>query len=316
MFAYLWLLTGWAGWALAQEPTSEPEPALESEAVPEAAAVARTGAWSGLGQAALAGRYLQHAVWLDLEQDGPALALFQPELSSPGHGALLLLVDEGQTADEGLAGALRQALAERGFAVMTVAAGLPPEAVRRQRLLPRIAEPEPEALASPMQDTAGAAATIDVAASGALDDAVSAYRNRVNALLAAGFAELQRRGYERPGLSGVGWSADYVASWASGNASVSGVVWIAPQFALAREAELPSLLKTENNDGAVPVLDLQPPQARASGKARAGAFARAGIASYQRQSVVMAEPPRAVDAERVASRISAWLQRRLSPASR
>lgn len=197
---------------------------------------------------------------------------------------------------------------------MTVAAGLPPESVRRQRLLSRIVEPE--AVATPAKGAAGAAATIDVAASGALDEAVSAYRNRVNTLLAAGFAELQRRGYERPGLSGVGWSADYVASWASGNASVSGVVWIAPHFSLVREAELPSLLKPDNGDASVPVLDLQSPQAKDSGRARAAAFARAGIASYQRQSVVMAEPPRAVDAERVASRISAWLQRRLSPASR
>lgn len=68
------------------------------------------------------------------------------------------------------------------------------------------------AYANSAKDAAAGAATIEVAESGALDEAVSAYRNRINTLLAAGFAELRRHGYEPPDLSGVGWSADYVAS--------------------------------------------------------------------------------------------------------
>ena len=225
------------------------------------------------------------------------------------------MADEGQTADEGVLGSLRVALAERGLAVMTVGLGLPPEAIRRNRM---------DVMAPGLDDDAGQnpdqggntpdSVMIDVAEEPPLDNLIADYRNSVRAILSAGVAALQQRGYERVGVLGIGWSADYVTDWAADAAAVSAVVWLAPRFPARQAVTLPSLLKERKGGQGWPVLDLHDSAgpSGAEGRARAAAFARADVTSYDCQPVALNQPLRSEDAVRVASRVSAWLKNRLA----
>ncbi|MGC8120652.1 DUF3530 family protein [Marinobacter sp. VGCF2001] len=310
--ACLVLLGAWGANVFGQDSGGAPSQAEPAEASAEAP---RAGFSTGLGEWSLARRYPDQAVWLDMEDQGRALGLFLPEYVTPATGALLVLADEGQTADEGVLGPLRLALAERGVAVMTIGLGVPPEVVRRQRTNVAVPEPEPEAAAGQNSDSSGApsdSTTIDVAEESSLDEIAVRFRNRVRDTLTAGYSELQRRGYERPSVLGIGWSADYVTGWAQDAAAVSAVVWLVPRFPAQRANALPSMF-SQGAEGrqSWPVLDLQR-SASAEGKARAAAFARAAVAGYERQPLALSQPLRDADAGRIASRISAWLGNRSS----
>ncbi len=306
----LFLISGWLGAAVAQDEAQGSE---EAEPVAKVSPASRSGFSTGLGEWALARRYPEQAVWLDLDDEGRALGLFLPEYITPANGALLVLADEGQTANEGVLGSLRVALAERGIAVMTVGLVLPPEAIRRNRM---------DVMAPALDDDAGQnpdqggntpdSVMIDVAEEPPLDDVAADFRNSVRAVLSAGVEALQQSGYESAGVLGIGWSADYVTDWAVDSAAVSAVVWLAPRFPARRSATLPSLLKERNGGQGWPVLDLHDSGGRsgAEGRARAAAFARADVTGYDRQPVALNQPLRSEDAVRVASRVSAWLKNR------
>lgn len=297
----LWLLL--AGLALtvsAQE--NEPE---ADQGAPHAME-RRATALTGLGEWSLARMFPERAVWLDLDDDSRALALFQPELKTPARGALIVLADEGQTAAEGLAGGLLDTLAERGVAVMTLGLRPPPESVvrrRQQRLVP-----EPQETAPPEDDQLQSSVMIDVAEEDALEEVMSDYRNSIRELLDAAAGELERRGYERPAVSGIGWSADYVTAWALGQGALSGVIWLAPRFSGDRLPELPAMLSA---DRPWRVLDLHAMDdaGRHPAVARAAALAREQVSGYRRQPMALSTPPQRADAERVASRIQAWMNR-------
>lgn len=294
----LLVIFGLSAGVLAQEPEAPVIP-VAGEAVAE---VPRAMAVSGLGEWALAKAYSERAVWLNLEDDTRALALFQAELSTPGRGALIVLADEGQTAAEGILGSLLQALAERGVAVMTLGLRSPPEGLRRSRqqalaLAPAAQEPEAADEASVM---------IDVADEGQRAEGATDYRAGVRYALNAAIQELERREYERIAVAGVGWSAEYVTDWALGRDALAGVVWLAPRFSAEQRANLPGLLEGERR---WQVLDLHASSADREGLERAAAIGRQAVAGYQRQPLAFANPPQSADAERVASRISSWLGR-------
>src|SRR5690606_41697587 len=86
----LLVIFGLSAGVLAQEP--------EAPAIPEAgeavAEVPRAMAVSGLGEWARAKAYSERAVWLNLEDDSRALALFEAGLSTPGRGAVIVLADD------------------------------------------------------------------------------------------------------------------------------------------------------------------------------------------------------------------------------
>ncbi|GGC63543.1 DUF3530 family protein [Marinobacter halophilus] len=297
-----WLvLAGLSVNAQAQEE-DQPEPDMANERVAERRAMSMTG----LGEWALAKAYPERAVWLDLEDDGRALALFQPELKTPGRGAVIVLANEGQTAAEGLSGPLLQALAERGFAVMTLGLRPPPQSLVRRRQQPGV--PEPRRLEGADDDDDQASVMIDVAEDDALQELLADYRNAVRELLDAAAEDMERRGYEQPAVAGIGWSADYVTGWAVGRNSLAGVIWLAPRFPTDRLAALPEMLAA---DRPWQVLDLHSAhgKARSQGVARAADLGRQQVAGYQRQSIALAGPPQPSDADRLASRISAWLGR-------
>lgn len=257
---------------------------------------------TGLGEWSLAETYPEQAVWLNLEDDTRALGLFQAELVTPGRGALIVLADEGQTAAEGILGPLRKALAERGVAVLALGLRLPPETLRlsRRRALvsaPASPDPEPAAEASVM---------IDVAEEGASVSGSTDYRAGVRHLLTAALQELERREYDRVVVAGVGWSAEYVTDWAVGRDALAGVVWVAPRFSADQRSGLSKMLEGERR---WQVLDLHDSGQVVEAQALAADLGRNEVAGYQRQPLALANPPRSEDAERVASRISAWLNR-------
>ncbi|MBY6103889.1 DUF3530 family protein [Marinobacter nauticus] len=306
----LFLISGWLGAAVAQDEAQGSE---EAEPVAKVSPASRSGFSTGLGEWALARRYPEQAVWLDLDDEGRALGLFLPEYITPATGALLILADEGQAADEGVLGPLRVALAERGVAVMTVGIGLPPESVRRYRTEAMVPGLDDDAGQNPDQgENTPDSVMIDVAEEPPLDDVAADFRNSVRTILSAGVAALQQRGYERVGVLGIGWSADYVTDWAADAAVVSAVVWLAPRFPARQAVTLPSLLKERNGGQGWPVLDLHGSGGRsgAEGRARAAAFARADVTGYDRQPLALNQPLRAEDGVRVASRVSAWLKKR------
>lgn len=302
----LWSLGGWMMVVQAQPA----DPAFAGSAPVAADRMSRAAVLSGLGERALAQRYPEQAVWLDLGDEGKALGLLVPEQRMPGAGALLVLADEGQTADAGVLGPLRMALSERGIAVMTVGLGLPPESVRRSRL-EREGIEEREAGVANDAGLAPDAVMIDVEAGSGQANAVSDFHGSVRARLNAGFEALLKEGYERPGVIGLGWSADYVTEWARTASPVAAVIWLAPRFPAQRRATLSSFRASGAVDAeGWPLLDLHSSEERAgeAGQARASALGRAGVSGYQRQAIVLGQPPRAQDAARIASRISAWFR--------
>lgn len=291
----------------AQEPDN-------ADAQPESAPDTRTGSMerssviTGLGEWALARLYPDQAVWLSPDEDSRALALFQPELKTPTRGAALVLADEGQTADEAVLGPLREALARSGLATMTLGLNEPPEPLREAREERTVPTPEGESEEAPAQEATGNPAAINVAQSSNLEGLASEYRTAVSAALDAAAAELAARGYQQVYLIGVGWSADYVTQWAAATGTPAGVVWLAPRFYPQQLAALPEQLAGERSWR---LLDLHDTNGRADRRAqqRAGAFARQGVADYERQPLPMASPPVAEDARWVANRVVTWVIR-------
>ncbi|MBE0486810.1 DUF3530 family protein [Marinobacter sp.] len=296
-----WLLAGLSVPALAQDD-DQPDPEKASERMAERRAISV----SGLGEWTLAQAFPERAVWLEPDDDRRALALFQPELTTPGRGAVIVLANEGQTAGEGLSGRLLQGLAERGFAVMTLGLNAPPDSLVRRRLLRGV--PKPNRPGDAAEEVDQGAVMIDLAVDDALAELLAEYRNSVWQLLDAAAEDLERRGYERPAVAGIGWSADHVTGWAAGRSSLAGMIWLAPRFSAERLATLPELLA---EDRSWQVLDLHSGEglARRQGAERSAAMGRQQVSGYQRQSIVLASPPQPSDADRLASRISAWLGR-------
>ena len=318
-----WLVLGllwvWSCGALAQEQGAEQAPgdeqANEEEQAP-APAKDRPVLHSGLGEWGLASQYPEQAVWLDLEDDSRALALFSPELETPAKAAVIVLADEGQTADEGVTGALRQALPGAGMGALTLGLRAPPEALRRSRLTRTVPTPgeDGEEDGEPAGDNGDDAAPgvgsvmIDVASDEELQTLFDNYTNSVGTLLDAAAAKLNEQGYQTLVVLGVGWSADYVAQWAAGRSNLEGGVWLAPSFSPPRLAEVSGQLAGERVWW---LLDLHGSlgEAGLQGRERAARFAREGVERYRRQAIPLASPPRREDSARVVSRLRGQFSR-------
>ncbi|CAN0597430.1 unnamed protein product, partial [Ectocarpus sp. 12 AP-2014] len=108
---------GVAGAVLAQDENAGEAPPPERQ---------RVMISSGLGSAVIAAQRPDDAVWLDLEGDDTALALFEPEQRLPVEGALLMLADEGHSAASELLAGLGKRLSSRGWAGMTLGLEAPP----------------------------------------------------------------------------------------------------------------------------------------------------------------------------------------------
>ncbi|MEC7814992.1 MAG: DUF3530 family protein [Pseudomonadota bacterium] len=260
---------------------------------------------TGLGEAALADRFPERAVWLALEDESRALGLFQPETKTPAKAVLLVLADEGQSAAQSLQGELLSALAERRVAVMSLGVPAPPESLRQRRAQRPKAESAEGAEddANPESAQTGSV-MIDLAADDDPGQAAANHRDRILATLNAAAAELQARGYEGIAVAGMGWSAGYATDWALAQGDTAGLIWIAGRFPGGQSGALAEQLAGARDWG---VLDLQDRQADGSSVDRASAMARAEVPRYQWQAVPVDSWAEPVSADRLASRISAWI---------
>jgi len=289
----------------AEAPDAEPEQAAPDRNKDRPIVV------TGLGDWGLATQYPEQAVWLELEDDSRALALFRPEQRVPARSAVIVLADEGQTADQLVVGALRRTLPESGIAALTLGLQSPPRALRQRREardVPEPAAPEDGELEGAAAEAEAEQVMIDVAADEELEALSEEYRNGVRGLLNAAADELAERGYEQLLVVGVGWSADYVAEWAAGQDALAGAVWLAPKFSPDRLTAVAELLANDRNWW---LLDLHNSQGEAAdrGKERGAELARADVGRYQRQALPMNDQPGPSDAGRISSRISARVGR-------
>lgn len=296
------LLAGPVGAQSKAQPTAAPDPSASS-ATPERAMIT-----SGLDSEAVAQANPELAVWLDAGDSGRVLGLLEPELTATPKGALVLLNNEGLSADAGVIGALREPLAKAGWAALSL--GLPMPVYALQKAWQMEAEPLPSTPTdTPPEDAALKAndsVMIDVMAKDlkALEDA---YRTQQHQRLQAVIDELGRRGYSSVVLLGLGRGADVVAREIAANRpSVSALIWLAPTFRASREQPLTGLMKSVDQ----PVLELfsQREQANEASQ-RQALMNRAGHRQYQQQPVSMDLPPVRRDASQIAARITAWLDR-------
>lgn len=302
------LLTIFAAGAWAQED-EEGQDAQQEQGAQEPPRQ-RPVSLTGLGEWALARQYPEHALWLTLEDDSRALALFSPELETPARGAVIILADEGQTADQAVVGALRQTLPNAGMAVITLGLQAPPRALRRSRLARNVplpgADDNGDMEAGTLPGEAPGEVMIDVASEEDLRQLAEDYRNGARALLEVAAGELNERGYQQLLVVGVGWSADSITEWVAGREALVGAVWLAPKFAPQRLAELAELLSVDRNWW---LMDLHSSNGEAArqGRERGAQLARAGVNQYRRQALPLASPPQKEDAARVVNRIRARL---------
>lgn len=278
---------------------------------------------TGLNSEALAAQRPDQAVWLDTGSHGRVVGLLEREAMAPAKGAVLVVADEGQTADSELAGALRQPLAAAGWATMTLGLELPPYPVIRARSLPPEAgspEPTEEAPVTGSETESGqppaesGSIMIDVIDEADLDQLREDYREKLDTQVGAAISHLRGQGYQRVALVGVGRGAAPVARLAmngigKGQGEPQALIWAAP---ILDNAALETLGGARASD--LRILDLQSGRASdAAASTRLSTLRRAGFRGYDQQQVAMAPRPTAKDARQVASRISAWLQRQFFP---
>lgn len=296
-----WVLVAAVPWtsASSQEPEEKPQEAEQRE-LPERAMVS-----PGLDSANLALAYPDQVVWLESERFGRALALFEPEQTAQPAGAVLLLADEGQSANAGLAGAIRKHFVEAGWAAMTVGLPAMPLALEQAR---RIERRQPTG-ADADADAVSESIMIDVMNSDEMDKMETDYRARVQVHLAAAVDDLTERGYSRLVLVGVGRGAGHIISQGEdGPAEQTPLVMITPEFETAEVETIVARLKAV---AGIPVLDIVSSRsARAPAKERQSRMKREGITGYQQQAVAIGPRPLPRDAQGLANRITAWLQSR------
>jgi hypothetical protein len=290
----LWVLAVIAPWTQVYSQDADGEP------TPERAMVS-----SGLDSEALAMAYPDQVVWLESERSGRALVLFEPEQTAQPKGAVLLLADEGQSANTGLAGAVRAPFAEAGWATMTL--GLPelPLGVEQARKAERRQPKAANANATPKPESI----MIDVMASDGLDELAEEYRARIQGHLAAAVDDLTERGYSRLVLVGVGRGAGHVITQVvGGTAGQADLVIIAPEFETAERQAIIDSLKAVTS---LSILDIVSSRSgHGVAQERQSSMKREGMTGYQQQAVAIGPRPLPRHARGLVNRITAWLQAR------
>ncbi|MBK1873098.1 MULTISPECIES: DUF3530 family protein [Marinobacter] len=278
--------------ALAQDQDKDAEPA------PSASTEVRGVVSSGQGEWGLSQRFPDSALWLELEDGTRTLALFWPEMETPARGAVIILADEGENAESGLAGALARELTHRKLAVLSLGLETPPAALKRILERPQLA---PEAKPEGQSPEAAIPTTIDVMAVEAPGDQETAYRERIRDELAAGAAELNTREYELVALVGIGRGSNHVVSYAAGLGTPPALIWAGPKFYPGDAERLAPTLEKAS----VPrILELS---SSGEGSDRRASLARAGVQGFSLQPVGSGTGFVPRDGKALAGRIAAWL---------
>lgn len=251
---------------------------------------------------ALAQQYPHLAVWLEPEDEPRVLALVERETTATPSGAMVILSDEGQSANDSLLEGLRARLSEAGWAAMTLGLEQSPPSLQTAR--ERLADAAPAS-----EDDNGEAVDesvmIDVNEQAARD-LLDAHRKTMNARLAAAVAWFLEKQYQNVVLVGVGRGADEVRVFmAEAPPAVSRVAWVAADFGGQSPARVSDALTGETT----PILDLYPSRSPAAVN-RQAAFRRVGLASYQAMSAPVPSRPSGRDAGVIANRLLGWLDPR------
>ncbi|MGM0569346.1 DUF3530 family protein [Marinobacter sp.] len=242
----------------------------------------------------LAQRYPHLAVWLEPDGAPRALALVEREATDTPEGAMVILADEGQTANHVLIEGLRRRLTEAGWAAMSMGNDQVSPALqlaRQRELVPGATRPggsSPE----------GQPVMIDVNDQAA-EELLEAHRDEMNARLEAAVAWFTERDYSPVVLVGVGRGAAAINDFLPGaQDAVSAVAWVAPEFGERTPDELVSELRGAN----VRLLDMYPSRSSA-GPVRQAAFRRAGVKGYRALKVPFGGGE---SAGAIASRLAGW----------
>lgn len=284
---------------------------------------------TGMDEASVAQMRPEQTVWLEAGPGGQTLGLLERADETPAKGGIVILADEGQTADSALAGALRQPLAAAGWGTMSLGLHEPPYALLKARSegVGRPSQPdnpdgaEAKNAAASGSDPASAAAPadsgsimIDVMARKDLDQLRKDYQDDLKGQLNAAIGKMRGLGYERVVLIGVGRGAGPVARQAllgsgAGDAEPQLLVWVAPTL---EPTDLEAVAQSDASS--LRILDLRSQQAADDLVSdQKAALRRAGFKGYQQQQVAMDRRPMESEAAPVASRVSAWLERTLHP---
>ncbi|TBW58872.1 DUF3530 family protein [Marinobacter halodurans] len=332
----LWIMTS-AVWAQeAGNAGSAPDPSAEGASAKDAGGDTkqeRPFISTGQDYEALADMRPEKTVWLDTGANGRVVGLLEQEQQMPAQGAVLILADEGQSADAGLAGALRDPLARDGWATMSLGLEAPPyplEQARHERDLPGSEQPGPADAAGKGESGAadpgkasgaakpgvGAGSIIDVLSNTDLNQMRKDYQHKIGAQINAAVSHLRGMGYQRVALVGVGRGAREMVSQAlkgsgAGPGEPQMLAWITPTL---QPSDLDAVAKA--SAGQLRILDLRSSLAKTeSMHDQRAVIRRGGFQGYQQQRVAMARHPGRDDAGLVAGRVSSWLKQTLEPAS-
>lgn len=292
------LVLAGSGAALAQEEGSSDQQEA-SAAEPVQRAFIRASGDAG----ALAERYPHLAQWLEPEATPRVLALVERESTGAPEGAMVILADEGQSANAPLLEALRSRLTRAGWATMTL--GLeqdtPTLQLARERLLASAAQDDDD------DDGGGDAGSdgpvmIDVNDQAA-EDLLNAHREEMNARLASAVAWFTERDYPQVVLVGIGAGAETVRAYlAEAPQGLTAAAWVVADFGPRPPSDISESLASA---GGLPLLDMYAARDPDSDRRRA-TFRRVGIKGYEALSAPVGVQPDRRDAGAIASRLVGW----------
>jgi frataxin-like iron-binding protein CyaY len=272
---------------------------------------------TGQSDQALAALRPEQAIWLETNEHGRVLALLDRERGGAAKGAVIIFGDVGQTADTGLTGALREPLAEAGWAALSLGLPQPPNALLQWRESSASSPPMPSSdngkEATMKSDTAAetdasaqTSAVIDVMEGDSVAKVRDAYQARLKDHLATAAQKLSDMGYGPLVFVGIGRGADAVTAYMLEQDDPDAMIWIAPKLTGAHLASL-----AEGNAGSAPaILDLVSTQGRGNEAAtrRSSRLSRDKVAGYGQQTVAMPPQPKARDARQIVNRITGWMR--------
>jgi len=300
-----------------------PEPA--PEAMPDAAVSAdspnassppkaqRLIITTGQGESQLAQRFPDQVVWLDLPDGSRSLGLLAQESTPARKGAVLLLQDEGRSAAAPALAELTDALADGGWAVLSLA--IPRIAARAgdaSEEAAAAAPADPQADPPPGADSAVAAGgqmpiPVEAASEPMIETSQEVVDGQaVDDLLRQASQALAAMGYERVIPAGVGGSARFVARFmaASGSARQE-MIWIMPRWDRERQN---SLMATLIESGKMNILDLYSRSDAQLARQRQAQMRRAGMGGYVAQPLGRTEGQ--TGSGLIGNRIMGWLKQR------
>lgn len=251
---------------------------------------------------ALAQRYPHLAVWLEPEDSARALALVERETTEAPAGAMVIVADEGRSANDTLLEALRSRLTEAGWATMTLGLEQPTSTLQlaRQRLL----ADDGQGRGSGDDEEGGSDGPVMIDVNDeAAEDLLEAHREEMNARLASAVAWFAEQDYRQVVLVGVGSGAEVIRAYLpEAPQTVTRVAWVVADFGPRSPAEISDGVA---NATRLPILDMYSSRDPASQRRRA-AFRRAGVGGYEALSAPIGVRPGGRDAGAIANRLLGW----------